>query len=262
MVDSAAVRRAERYADATEETVEQVLTEAGRLCQDVFAPVNRNGDLQGAKLENGVVRASPGFADAYRQLVEGGWIGVSADPEYGGMGLPLFLNAAINEMQAASCLSLSLCPLLSQGAIDALEHHGTEDQKALYLPKLISGEWNGTMNLTEPQAGSDVGALRTKAEPKGDGSYAITGGKIWISWGDADLVSNTVHLVLARLPGAPAGSRGVSLFVVPKFLPDADGNPGERNALQVVSLDHKMGLHGSPTCVMAYDGATNRETPR
>ncbi len=256
MVDARSLARTDRYADATPELVDQVLTEAGRLCQDVLAPLNRAGDLDGARLENGVVRTTPGFAEAYRAFAEGGWIGVSAEPEQGGMGLPLYVNAAVNEMASGACLALSLCPLLSQGAIDALEHHGTPEQKALYLPKLVSGEWNGTMNLTEPQAGSDVGALRAKAEPNGDGSYAITGGKIWISWGDSDVVSNVVHLVLARLPGAPAGSKGISLFLVPKFLPDADGAPGRRNNLQVVSLDHKMGLHGSPPCVMAYEGAT------
>ena len=245
-----------RYAEATPETINAVLSEAGKLAQEVMAPLNRASDLEGARLENGVVRTTPGFKHAYEQMAAGGWVGMAAGAEYGGMGLPITLLSAMNEMMASSCLSLSLCPLLSQGAIEAFESHGSPEQKALYLPKLISGEWTGTMNLTEPQAGSDVGALRAKATPNGDGSYAIEGGKIWISWGDTDFASNVVHLVLARLPDAPEGPKGVSLFVVPKFIPNQDGGPGERNRLKVVSLDHKLGLHGSPTCVMAYEGAT------
>ena len=256
VLDAARLAETERYADASADAVSAILDEAGKLAQGVLHPINRPGDIDGARLENGVVRTSPGYADAYRQVAEGGWVGMAADPEHGGMGLPILHQSAVNELMAQSCLALSLCPLMTQGAIDALEHHGSPEQKALYLPKLIAGEWTGTMNLTEPQAGSDVGALRTKATPNGDGSYAIEGGKIWISWGDNDFAKNVVHLVLARLPDAPAGSKGVSLFVVPKHLPNENGEPGERNKLQVVSLDHKLGLHGSPTCVMAYDGAT------
>ncbi|MBX2856771.1 MAG: acyl-CoA dehydrogenase, partial [Rhodobacteraceae bacterium] len=245
-----------RYAEATPETIKAVLSEAGRLAQEVMAPLNHASDLQGARLENGVVRTTPGFKHAYEQMAEGGWVGMAASQDHGGMGLPITLLSAVNEMMASSCLSLSLCPLLSQGAIEALETHGSPEQQALYLPKLISGEWSGAMNLTEPQAGSDVGALRAKATPNGDGSYAIEGGKIWISWGDTDFASNVVHLVLARLPDAPPGPKGVSLFIVPKFILNENGDPGERNQLKVVSLDHKLGLHGSPTCVMAYEGAT------
>jgi acyl-CoA dehydrogenase len=245
-----------RFADAVPETVDAILTEAARLTDGVMAPLNRNGDLHPARLENGVVRTSDGFAAGYRAIADGGWVGMSATPEHGGMGLPMTLTTAVNEMMSGACLSLQLNPLLTQGQIEALEHHASDALKAVYLPKLISGEWNGTMNLTEPQAGSDVGALRATAVPQADGSYAVTGQKIYISWADADFMANTCHLVLARLPGAAAGTGGISLFLVPKFLPDAAGNPGARNALSVVSLEHKLGLHGSPTAVMQYDGAT------
>ncbi|SFO89560.1 acyl-CoA dehydrogenase [Tranquillimonas alkanivorans] len=250
------VAATERFSETTPDLVDAILTEAGRMCEDVLAPLQRNGDTHPAVLENGVVRTSPGFADGYRAIAEGGWIGMSADPEHGGMGLPMTLTTAVNEMMSAACLSLQLNPLLSQGQIEALEHHASDEMKALYLPKLISGEWSGTMNLTEPQAGSDVGALRTKAEPNGDGTYAITGQKIYISWGDADFLPNVCHLVLARLPDGVPGTKGISLFMVPKYLPDENGEPGRANDLKVVSLEHKMGLHGSPTCVMEYEGAT------
>ncbi len=256
VVGFAQVAATDRFADATPETVEAVLTEAGRLATEVIAPVNRSGDKAPARLENGVVRTPPGFAEAYRAIADGGWVAIAASPDHGGMGLPLTLASAVNDMFSAACLSLQLNPLLTQGQIEALEHHASDALKALYLPRLISGEWNGTMNLTEPQAGSDVGALRSKAEPNGDGSYAISGQKIYITWGDTDFLSNTIHLVLARLPGAAPGTAGISLFLVPKFLPDDAGNPGVRNSLNVVSLEHKLGIHGSPTCVMQFDGAT------
>ena len=256
VVDFSAVAATERFREATPDMVEAILTEAGKMCDEMIAPLQRNGDLHPARLENGVVRTSPGFAEGYRAIAEGGWIGVMADPVYGGMGLPVALGTAINDMMSGACLSLNLCPVLSLGQIEALEAHASEAIKALYLPKLISGEWTGTMNLTEPQAGSDVGALRSKAEPNGDGTYRISGQKIYISWGDADFAENVCHLVLARLPGAAEGTKGISLFLVPKIIPDADGNLGERNSLRVVSLEHKMGLHGSPTAVMEYDGAT------
>jgi len=206
-------------------------------------------------LENGIVRTSPGYAEGFKAISEGGWIGISADPEHGGMGLPLTLATAVNDMMAGACLSLQLNPLMSQGQIEALEHHASDEIKNAYLPKLISGEWSGTMNLTEPQAGSDVGALRSKAEPNGDGSYAISGQKIYISWGDNDFTENVCHLVLARLPDGAQGTKGISLFMVPKIIPNEDGTLGERNSLRVVSLEHKMGLHGSPTAVMEYDRA-------
>ncbi|MBC7142095.1 MAG: acyl-CoA dehydrogenase [Rhodobacteraceae bacterium] len=249
------VAMTERFAEATPDLAEAVLTEAAKLCDTVMAPVQRAGDLTPAKLENGVVRASPGFAEAFKAIAEGGWVAVSAPVEHGGMGLPQVLNMAINDMMSGACLALQLNPLLTQGQIEALDHHASEDLKAVYLPKLISGDWAGTMNLTEPQAGSDVGALRTKAEPNGDGTYAVTGQKIFISWGDSDVTGNICHLVLARLPGAASGTKGISLFLVPKFIPDAGGSPGARNGVNVVSLEHKLGLHGSPTCVMDYDKA-------
>ncbi|MGG7565254.1 acyl-CoA dehydrogenase family protein [Rhodovulum sp. DZ06] len=244
-----------RYAHADAETVQAILGEAAKLADEVFAPLRRNGDLHPAVLENGVVRTSPGFKEAYAQFVEGGWAGVTAQEDSGGMGLPIAVGTCVNEMMAGANLALSLCPLLSAGQIEALEHHASDELKAIYLPKLTSGEWNGTMNLTEPGAGSDVGALRSKAERNDDGTYAISGQKIYISWGDNDITGNVVHLVLARLPDGKPGTKGISLFVVPKYIPDADGNPGEANSLRVVSLEHKMGLHGSPTCVMEFDGA-------
>ncbi|SHI86137.1 hypothetical protein SAMN04488012_103133 [Palleronia salina] len=249
------VTATDRFAEATPDMVEAILNEAGRMCEEVLAPLQRNGDTHPARLENGVVRTSPGFDEGYKAIAEGGWVGISADPEFGGMGLPMTVTTAVNEMMASACLALQLNPLMTQGQIEALEHHASDELKALYLPKLISGEWCGTMNLTEPQAGSDVGALKTKAEPQDDGTYAITGQKIYISWGDNDFSENVCHLVLARLPGAVEGTKGISLFMVPKFIPDADGKPGERNDLRVVSLEHKMGLHGSPTAVMEYSGA-------
>ncbi|MCB1400971.1 MAG: acyl-CoA dehydrogenase family protein [Rhodobacteraceae bacterium] len=256
VVPLAPVAGTSRFAEATPETVEAILTEAARMCDEVLAPLNRAGDLTPARLENGVVRSSPGFAEGFGAIAEGGWVALAADPEYGGMGLPQTLNIVLNDMMSAACMALQLNPLLTQGQIEALEHHGSDEIKATYLPRLISGEWSGTMNLTEPQAGSDVGALRSKAEPKGDGSYAITGQKIFITWGDCDFVGNVCHLVLARLPDGGPGTRGISLFMVPKFIPDADGNPGVANSLKVVSIEHKMGLHGSPTCVMSFEGAT------
>ncbi|PZO63735.1 MAG: acyl-CoA dehydrogenase [Paracoccus denitrificans] len=253
MADLAAT---ERFADATPDTVDAILTEAGRMASEVLAPLNRAGDLTPARLENGALRSSPGFADGFRAIAEGGWIGLAANPEYGGAGLPQALNMAVSEMLAGANLALQLNPLLTQGQIEALQHHASDEMKALYLPKLISGEWSGTMNLTEPGAGSDVGALATKAEPAGDGSFRITGQKIFITWGDSDVTENVCHAVLARLPDGPKGTKGISLFMVPKFLPDADGKPGVANSLRVVSLEHKMGIHGSPTCVMSYEGAT------
>lgn len=245
----------ERYAEATSDTADAILAEAARLAEDVLAPLNRAGDLHPAYLENGVVRTSPGYADGYRAIADGGWVGISGDPEWGGMGLPMTLTSCVNEMLGSACLSLSLCPLLTQGQIEALEHHADDALRDLYLPKLNSGEWTGTMNLTEPQAGSDVGALRSRAEPNDDGTYAVSGQKIYISWGDHDVAGNVCHLVLARLPDGVPGTKGISLFLVPKYIPDTDGNPGQANSLSVVSLEHKMGLHGSPTAVMQFDGA-------
>ena len=245
----------ELFAEATPDMVDAILAEAGRLCEETLAPLNRAGDKHPARLENGVVRTSPGFAEGYRAIAGGGWVGMTAGPDHGGMGLPMALATAVNEMMGSACLALQLNPLMTQGQIEALEHHASDALKTIYIPKLIAGDWCGTMNLTEPQAGSDVGALRTQAEALGDGTYAVTGQKIYITWADNDFSENVCHLVLARLPGADEGTRGISLFMVPKFIPDAEGRLGARNSLGVVSLEHKLGLHGSPTAVMQYDGA-------
>ncbi len=256
VVDLGQVSETELFADASHDVVEAILLEAGKMSEGVLAPLQRNGDMDPAALENGVVRCSKGFGEGYRAIAEGGWVGMAASPEHGGMGLPQTVTTAVNEMMASACLSLQLNPLMTQGQIEALEHHASDEVKSVYLPKLISGEWSGTMNLTEPQAGSDVGALRSKAEPKGDGTYAVTGQKIFISWGDNDFTENVCHLVLARLPDGGPGTKGISLFMVPKRIPDENGQPGVANSLKVVSLEHKMGLHGSPTAVMQFDGAT------
>ncbi len=256
VVGFATVAETDRFAEATPDTVTAILSEAAKLNDEMIAPLQRVGDTEGAVLENGVVRTSPGFADGYRAIAAGGWVGMAGDPVHGGMGLPFTLNAVFNDMISGAALALGLNPLLTQGQIEALETHASEDLKALYLPRLNTGEWTGTMNLTEPQAGSDVGALTTKAVPNGDGTYSVTGQKIFISWGDHDFGGNICHLVLARLPDGAPGTKGISLFMVPKFIPDANGEPSARNSLHVVSLEHKLGLHGSPTCVMAFEGAT------
>ena len=256
VIGQSALSQVDAFAEATDDTRAAILEEAAKMAEGALYPVNRNGDLHPARLENGVVRCSPGFKEAYDAIAEGGWIGLSASPEYGGMGLPISFATYLNEMMASGCLSLSLNPLMTQGQIEALEAHASDEIKAIYLPKLINGEWSGTMNLTEPQAGSDVGALSTKAEPNGDGTYAITGQKIYISWGDHDLNQNICHLVLARLPDGVPGTKGISLFIVPKFIPNEKGEPGVANSLKPISLEHKLGLHGSPTAVMEYDRAT------
>jgi len=256
VVGFAQVSATPRFAEATPEMSEAILTEAGRIATDILAPLNRAGDKHPARLENGAVVSSPGFVEGYRAIAAGGWVGIAASPKLGGMGLPISLALGVDDMMSGACLALHLKPVLSRGQIEALEHHASDAIKALYLPRLTSGEWSGTMNLTEPQAGSDVGALRSRAEPNGDGTYAVTGQKIYITWGDSDLVPNVCHLVLARLPDGAEGTKGISLFMVPKFIPDAAGNLGARNSLRVVSLEHKLGIHGSPTCVMQYDGAT------
>jgi len=236
------------------ELVDAILDEAGKFAGDVLAPLSRVGDLQGATLENGVVRTADGFADAYRGFVEGGWGSVAGPLEFGGQGLPWLVNTVLFEMWVGACTAWTLCPTLTMGAVELLLAHGTDAQKALYLPKLVSNEWAGTMNLTEPQAGSDLGALRCRAEPEGD-HYRITGQKIFITYGEHDMAENIVHLVLARLPDAPKGVKGISLFLVPKFLPDESGNPGQRNDLRAISLEHKLGIHASPTCVMSFGDA-------
>jgi alkylation response protein AidB-like acyl-CoA dehydrogenase len=247
------------YSEATAETVEAVLDAAGKLAGEVLAPLNIVGDRERLRFENGVVTTPPGFKDAYRQFAEGGWNAIAFDPEYGGQGMPWVLTSALQEMWNSANMAFALCPLLTQGAIEALQLHGTPEQKSTYLPKMIAGTWSGTMNLTEPQAGSDLGAIRTTATPAGDGTFRVKGQKIFITYGEHDWTENIVHFVLARLPDAPAGSKGISLFIVPKFLPKPDGTPGKRNDLRCVSVEHKLGIHASPTCVMAYgdnEGAT------
>ena len=239
---------------ATPDAVDLVLDEAAKLAADAIAPLNARGDREHSRLENGVVRTPAGFAEAYRHYVEGGWNALPFEAEHGGQDLPWAVAISVMEMWASASLAFSLCPLLNIGAVELLQAHGTAEQQRLYLPKMISGEWTGTMNLTEPQAGSDVGALRTRAMRDGN-RYRITGQKIFITYGEHDLASNIVHMVLARLPDAPAGTRGISLFLVPKVLVNADGSLGARNDLRCVSLEDKLGIHASPTCVMAYGDA-------
>ncbi|HWE99573.1 MAG TPA: acyl-CoA dehydrogenase [Caulobacteraceae bacterium] len=243
------------FENADLETAQAVLEAAGSYCADRLAPLNGPGDRQGARLENGRVRAPDGFAAAYAGFAEGGWNGLSADPASGGQGLPKAIEIAVFEMVQAANLSFGLCPMLSLAAIDAFATHGTDAQKARYLPNLVSGRWTGTMNLTEPQAGSDLGAIATRATPDGKGGYRLNGQKIFITWGDHDLAENVIHLVLARLPDAAPGSRGLSLFVAPKRRIRDDGSLGEANGVRVASLEHKLGIHGSPTCVMLYEDA-------
>ena len=237
--------------DLTIELADSIFEEAGKFAGEVLGPLNVIGDRQGSRLENGVVRTPDGWADAYKSFVQGGWNSVPFSPDFGGQGLPWIVSIALQEMWTSANMAFSLCPMLTQGAVEAITHHGSDEQKATYLPKLISGEWTGTMNLTEPQAGSDVGAVRTKAVKNGD-HYLITGQKIFITYGDHEMTENIVHLVLARLPDAPAGVKGISLFIVPKYMVGADGSVGQRNDLRCASLEHKMGIHASPTAVMAY----------
>ena len=243
------------FADATPDIISAVLEEGGKFCENVLYPLNKTGDREGCALKDGEVTTPTGFKDAYKQMTDGGWTALSGDPQYGGQGLPAYLNLAFNEMVTSSNMAFGMYPGLTGGAVHALTIGGSDEQKELYLPKMISGEWSGTMNLTEPHCGTDLGMLRTKAVPNGDGSYAITGQKIWISAGEHDLSGNIIHLVLARIEGAPAGVKGISLFVVPKFIPDENGEPGERNDLVCGGLEEKMGIHGNATCVMNYDGA-------
>ena len=246
----------ELFRDADSETSEEILDAAGKLVENEIAPLQRNGDLHPAEIVDGTVRCSPGFRDGYRIIGEAGLIGLAADPQYGGMGMPLSLQNAVNEMLNGSCLSLALASLLSQGQILTLERHAEPWVKKLCVPRLVSGEWHGTMNLTEPDAGSDVGALKARAEPTTSGTYKIYGQKIFISWGDGDISSNICHLVLARLPGSREGTKGISMFLVPKLLPDENPANARPNIIRTVRLEDKLGIHGSPTVELQYDGAT------
>ena len=238
------------FGDLTMDDIEAVLTEAGRMAGEVIAPLDRVGDRVGATFRDGVVVTAPGWKEAYRGWCKGGWNGLASPSEWGGQGLPQVVNAACTEMWNGASMAFGVGPVLTMGSVDALHAHGSEALKRAYLEKLISGEWTGTMQLTEPQAGSDVGALRTRAERAADGTYRITGQKIFITYGEHDLTDNIIHLVLARLPDAPPGTRGISLFLVPKFLLDKDGTPGPRNDVRAHSIEHKLGIHGSPTCTM------------
>jgi 3-(methylthio)propanoyl-CoA dehydrogenase len=243
------------FPDYDADVMGAVLEAAGSFSEEVLAPLNRPGDLAGATYANGSVTAAPGFADAYKQFAEGGWTGLAAPAHSGGQGLPKALELAAYETVHAANMAFGLCPMLSLAAIEALEAHGTEHQKTAYLPRLVSGEWTGAMCLTEPQAGSDLGALTATATPNGDGTYSLTGQKIYITWGDHDATDNIVHMVLARLPDAPPGPKGISLFLANKFEVKADGTLGDRNSFRPVGIEHKLGIHASPTCVMAYEGA-------
>jgi len=252
VIDVKEVTSLEKFQDADDDLIEAILLEGAKFTGDVLSPLNRVGDLNPSTVSDGVVTTPPGFKEAYQQYCENGWNGITANIEYGGQGLPHVVGLPIMEMVESANSSFSLCPMLTSSAILAIEKHGTEEQKNTYLENLVSGAWSGTMNLTEPNAGSDVGALRSKAVKQSDGSYLITGQKIYITYGEHEMAENIIHLVLARLPDAPEGTRGISLFIVPKYLINDDGSLGKRNDLTCVSLEHKLGIHGSPTCTMSF----------
>ena len=244
------------YADLDAGFTAAVLDEAGKVASEVLAPLNAVGDREGCTLENGVVRTPKGFDAAFKAMKEGGWTALDCDPAYGGQGLPYLMGTAVGEIFVSANMAFNMYQGLTHGAYSAIHAHGTEEQKAKYLPKMVSCDWTGTMNLTEPHCGTDLGLMRTKAEPQADGSYRITGQKIFISAGDHDLSENVIHLVLAKAPGGGEGTKGISLFIVPKFLVNDDGSLGARNAVSVGKIEEKMGIHGNATCVMNYDGAT------
>jgi alkylation response protein AidB-like acyl-CoA dehydrogenase len=256
LYDSTAIAELPGNADFTPELIDSVLEEAAKISEEVLFPLNQVGDREGCTYENGVVRTPSGYREAYRTFCEGGWTSISSDPDYGGQGMPLTAAMMVEEMFCSANVAFGLYPGLSHGAYVALKHSGSDEQKKAWLPNIVSGKWTGTMCLTEPHCGTDLGMLRTKAVPKDDGSYSITGNKIFISAGEHDLAENIVHLVLARLPDAPAGVKGISMFLVPKFLPREDGTLGPRNGMQCTAIEHKMGLNGSATCAMSFDGAT------
>ena len=244
------------YSDLDTDFLSAILEEAGKITSQVLAPLNAVGDQEGCHYENGVIRTPTGFKDAFEQVKEGGWTGIDCDPEFGGQGLPYLVGTAVGEMFASSNMAFGMYQGLTHGAYSAIHAHGTEAQKEKYLPNMVSCDWTGTMNLTEPHCGTDLGLMRTKADPQEDGSYKITGQKIFISAGDHDLSENVIHLVLAKIPGGPEGVKGISLFIVPKFMVNDDGSLGARNAVSVGKIEEKMGIHGNATCVMNYDGAT------
>jgi alkylation response protein AidB-like acyl-CoA dehydrogenase len=244
------------FEELTPDFTGAILEEASKVSRDILTPLNVVGDTQGCTLENGVVRTPDGFKEAYDTLREAGWNSVDCDPEYGGQGMPFMMNIAVGEMQSAANMAFAMYAGLTHGAVSAIHAHGSEDQKQKYLPKMISGDWSGTMNLTEPHCGTDLGLLRTKAEPQSDGAFKVSGQKIFISSGDHDLTDNIIHLVLAKIPGGPDGVKGISLFIVPKFLVKDDGSLGERNGVTCGKIEEKMGIHGNSTCVMNYDEAT------
>ena len=246
----------EGYGELTDDMTSAILTEAGKVASEVMLPINEVGDKQGCTLENGVVRTPDGYKEAYKAQCEGGWPGIDQNPEYGGQGMPYIIHSVTGEFSSSAAMAFTMYTGLTHGAVKAIEGFGSDQQKQTYLPKMIAGEWTGTMNLTEPHCGTDLGLLRCKAEPQDDGSYKIAGQKIFISSGEHDLSENIVHLVLAKIPGGPEGVKGISLFVVPKFLPKDDGGLGERNSLSCGKLEEKMGIHGNSTCVMNYDEAT------
>ena len=253
VVDIASLTELPNFSKVGLESLDDILDEAGRFFNEVISPTNRVGDLEGSKLnQDGTVTTPTGFKEAYAQYVDAGWGAISFDPEYGGGGFPWLVGIAVTEMLTAANMAMSLNPMLTQGSIHALTAHGDPNQKLAWLPKLITGEWAGTMNLTEPQAGSDVGALTAKAELQGNGTYLISGQKIYITWGEHDLTENIIHLVLARTPDAPPGTKGISLFIVPKFLVNDDGSLGEENDVKCLSIEHKLGIHASPTCVLQF----------
>jgi len=252
VLDAAQLSALPGLENASPDVVDAVLEEAGKLCAGAIGPLNVSGDQEGSRLVDDAVKTPEGWKDAYRAFVEGGWNGLAFSEDIGGQGLPFTVGLAVTEMITSSNLAFSLCPLLTTGAVEAMMQHATPALRETYLAKLVSGEWTGTMNLTEPHAGSDVGALRSRAVPQGDGSYRITGTKIFITYGDHDLTDNIIHLVLARTPDSPPGTKGISLFLVPKFLVNEDGSLGARNDVRCVSLEHKLGIHASPTAVMSY----------